>query len=107
MSFRRGGHARRQHQREAGAHSRLAGHLDLSAVLLHDLLDDGKPDSGARFARFFRLFGAIELLEDLLDFLLIHADALVLHRDPDVPVILPGGDRDLGLPGRVFHRVGK
>ena len=36
------------------------------------------------FARFLRFFGAVELLEDLLDFLLVHADALVLHGDTDV-----------------------
>ena len=76
---------RRQHQREAGAGARLAGHFDLSAVLLHNLLDDGEPDSGARFARFLRLLGAIELLKDLLDFLLVHADSLVLDGDPHVP----------------------
>ena len=85
MSFRRGaGTGRRQHQRETRARARLAGHFDLPAVLFHDLLDDGKPDSGARFSGFLRFLGAVELLKDLFDFLLVHADALILHGDADM-----------------------
>ena len=62
-------------------------------------------DPGARFARLFGLFRPVELLENLLNFLLIHANALILHRDPDMAALLPGGNPHFGPLGRVFHCV--
>src|SRR5271157_4211486 len=95
------------YHRETRANTRLAGHFNPSPMLFHNLLDDGKPDSGAGFSGFFRLFGAVKLLKDLLDFLLIHADALVLHGDADVAIVPPAGDPDFGPLGGILHRVGK
>ena len=59
---------RRNHDRKTGACPRLAGDPDLSAVLLHDLLDDGQPDSGARFSRFFGPLSPVKLMKNLLHF---------------------------------------
>src|ERR1035437_791559 len=103
MSFRRGGHAggrtRRHDHREATAGPRPASHFNASAVLFHDLLDDGQPDSGAGLPRFFRLFRTVELLEDLLHFLLVHTDPLILDCDMNPGVVLPGGGSYLGTLG--------
>ena len=49
-------------------------------MLRDDLLDDRKPDAGAHFAGLLGPLGPVELLEDLAHFLLIHADALIAHR---------------------------
>src|SRR5690348_12609440 len=59
MSFRSGryGDGSRENESKARPHPGLAGDFDLSPVLFDDLLDDGEPDSGACFSRFFRLFG--------------------------------------------------
>jgi hypothetical protein len=76
-------------------------------MLFHDLLDDGKPDSGAGFSGFFRLPGAVKLLKDLLDLLVIHADALVLYGDAYVAIVPPAGDFDFGALGGILHGVGK
>src|ERR1022692_795781 len=103
ISFRRGGYTggrtRRHDHREATAGARPAGHFNTPAVLLHDLLDDGQPDSGTGLPRFFRPLGAVELLEDLLHFLLVHADPLILDRHMDPGIVLPGGGGYLGALG--------
>src|SRR4051794_12024130 len=69
---------------KAGAGAGLARALDLPPVLFHDLFDDREADSGPRLARFLRLFGAVELAEDLFHFLVVHADALVANGDPEM-----------------------
>src|SRR5262249_46132569 len=84
----------RDDQSETTSLPRLADHVDASSVLFHDLLDDRKPDSGARFTGFFRLPRPVKLLEDLLNFLMVHADALILYTNPDLRIILTGGNRN-------------
>src|SRR5450759_1102075 len=103
MSFRHGGYTGgrtgRDYHRKATAGSRPAGHVNTPAVLFHDLLDDGQADSGAGLPRFLRFFRTVELLEDLLHFLLVHTDPLILDRYMNPGVVLPGGGRYLGTLG--------
>src|SRR5579863_1804353 len=78
----------REHHGEAGALAGLAGHFHFSAVVLDDLLHDGEPNARARFARRLGPFGAVKLLEDLAQFLGVHADALVPHREAQIAAFL-------------------
>src|SRR3954471_3114389 len=70
----------RKYQGKTGPMPGATAHLDGAAMLGDDLLDNRKPNSGSSLARFLRFLRAVELLEDLSHFLLIHSDALILHR---------------------------
>lgn len=87
--------------------ARLAGYLNLSAMLFHNLLDDRQPDSGACFSRFLGLPGPVKLMKDLLHFFLVHADSLVGDGDSDMGLLAMRANSDLGPLRRVFHRVGQ
>jgi hypothetical protein len=109
MSFRGSGGRRedggRQHQCEAGPFAGLAAYLDLPAVLFHDLLDDRQADSGARYPLLFGFFGAVKLMKDLLHFLGVHPDALVLDGDADMAIPSAGSHCNFGPLGRVLHGI--
>ena len=111
MSFRgrrdRSERWRRHNHREATPGARPAGHFNSSSVLFHNLLDDGEPDSGARLAGFLRFFCSVELLEDLLNLLLIHPDALIFHGNANQGVVSLGGSSHLRALRRVLHRISK
>src|SRR5579864_170977 len=67
---------------KARAFAGSTGHLDAAAVLENDLLHDREPDARAGFAGSLGPLGPIEFLENTLDFLGIHADSLILNRQP-------------------------
>jgi hypothetical protein len=89
----------REHNRKAGTFARPAGYFNLAPVLLHDLLDDGQADSGARLARLFGFLGPVEFLKNLFDFLVIHADALIFNGHAHVLFVFPGGNADFRALG--------
>jgi hypothetical protein len=97
----------RHYDCEAASPPRLAGHVDAASVLFHDLLDDGKADSRPDFTRLLRLLCAVELLEDLFDFLLVHPDALILDPDPDLSLVSSGKYRNLSILRGILHRISK
>src|SRR5258708_4337096 len=84
----------RQYQGKTGTVSGATGDFEGTAVLGDDLLDNGEADPGAHLARFLGLLGAVELLENLADFFLIHSDALILDRDADAVAVALGEDGD-------------
>src|SRR5204862_5959479 len=81
------------------------GDFDRAAVLGDDLLDNRQADPCAGLARFFRFFRAIELLENLAHLLLIHADALILHRDTYPVAIATGEYHDFSVLRRILNGI--
>ena len=58
----------------------------------NDHLDDAQPDAGPRDAR--RRLGAVEAREDAADIVLVDADAVILHLDPDLIAFEVAGGAD-------------
>src|SRR5947209_2887245 len=68
-----------QYDGKARALSWHAGNFHPPAVVGHNLFHDGKSDAGSNLSGCFCPFGPVEFLENIFEFLLIHADALVAH----------------------------
>ncbi len=72
-----------------------------------NLLHNREPDAGAHFAGRLRALGSIELLEDVLDFLRVHSDPLVLNRETQLIAISFRKNANLSSGRRIFHRIGE
>src|ERR1700720_3916059 len=62
----------------------LVGDSHPPAMMRDDLLHNRESDTGSRFARLLGPLGTIELFENALEFLRVHANALVAHRHPQL-----------------------
>src|SRR5919201_871610 len=74
----------RQHQGEGAAIAAVALHVDVPAVRLHDVLDDGKAEAGALALPREPVVDSIELLEDPFVLRGLDTLAVVLDRYADL-----------------------
>ena len=74
------GHVPGQVDLEGRALARLAVDVDEAVVLLDDAVDRGQPQAGA----FAHLLGGEKRLEDVVQGLLVHAAAVVAHRQQHI-----------------------
>src|SRR5450755_1593874 len=88
---------------KARAFAGSAGHLNPAAVLENDLFHNRKPDAGTGFARSFGALGPVELLKNALDFLGIHADSLIPHRQAQFASPRFGIYVNFGIGGRILY----
>ena len=72
-----------------------------------DLLDNREADAGAHFAGLLGALRAVELLEDILELLGVHADALIAHRDAHLFAALMCFHGNAGFARRVFDGIGE
>src|ERR1051326_578618 len=93
--------------RKARTFSGLTGHVDAPAVVRHNLLDNRQSDAGSDLSRSLGALGAVELLEDALHFFRVHADPLVLHRQPDFAVVQFRIHVNMRLRGGIFDGIGQ
>src|SRR5580692_6244042 len=73
-----------QDQGEFRAFARLRLYLDGPAVLVDDLLHNGKSNAGTHFTRLLRFLRAVELFEDTPDLFFVHSDTLILNGKLDM-----------------------
>src|SRR5262245_39416041 len=105
----RDGSGYREDQTKTAASADFAPHLHGAPMGLHGIADEKQAKSAA--AGLPLGMGPVELLEDGLLLLRRNADAVVLHLDEDVLVLVPQPDRDgvgiTGILARVVHQVEK
>src|SRR5204863_9667941 len=87
----------RQGDREDGALLGMAVDLNRAPLEVDERPHDGEPEAGAATA----VLAADEAVEDVLELLLGHAAAGVLHRDLELAVPPVEGDDDLAALARV------
>src|SRR5882672_9286084 len=92
---------------KARAFSRLAGHFHAPAVMRDNMLYNRQANAGSRFARLLGPLGPVELLEDALELLGVHADALIAHRHPQLFATALRHHRYVGFPRRIFYGIGQ